>query len=893
MSIKSLIIRLNIVLFLVILSSSSYAQRNLKILFTDQFGDPASNIQVNLLVSKENVFYTKTTSNANGLARFNNLYYRDTIQLQVSDYRFLSTMFVVAPDIDSTNFVLDRLPLELTQINVNAERSPVEIRGDTMIFDVEAYRLGNETTLGDLINRIPELSLSDNGDIKFQGKTIDHLFIEGKDIFGGRQRSATDAISADDVSSIRLLQHYQGFGDIIGGFSNKVAVDVQLQEEAKARWLGYVEALAGSRKTNDLAVNLSRAGNTSGFNGVLNMSTAPGSQLSTRDFLNAKSSSGGRKIFDEQDQVNFTLDDLVPAPLHLAEGLQKSRALFTRMGYDRRINTRMGLRLNGLFNEERHDFAQLRTLNSPYTNRPNADTIIRVADSEDFRRRVAMGSAELNIGNISDTMRSRGGINIDFSYVRGKSQINRIAVDGDSDTPLNHRIVNSSSNLHGFLIHPERNRPYSQKTELTWQYDQNVSGLNAPIGVVLPIFIGTSVSTKYAEQQNRVRFLHTAKYDQDKLSGYIKASGEVHRLITRVLTDTSQEIRGKSWDIAPKTEAAINYRLGQHHIVRAILKGEVLRRTVMGQTKTFLPHEALLLFKRGVSPARFAQIRAITTQQMATNIVQSSGIQTAPRPFNISTKNANPFLQSRKYIIGADYFNRSIGNSNALIILTTNHSWVNDDQQQIFIVREEGWIETSFLPLRRSINTSIVLRGQLPLSKKLSISAGTTVIDTRQPESPVTGEFYRLRQKNYNVTTRIHRLGNIELNISMHANQMQQTVEITNGTLNDIQFNTTEWAAMIRYKLENRLEVKGHIGYRRSTIAGLEQKTSLKNYPSSLEISYYLKKGELPSLFIRGSNLINYNPRQQQEANLENFGINNTSFVNAPGYIQIGLNKRW
>ncbi|WP_116108619.1 hypothetical protein [Lewinella sp. IMCC34191] len=862
-------------------------------MLTDQFDEPAAAVQVNLLVAKQKLLYAEAQSDPAGVVRFPALYYGDTVFLQVDDYRFVPAVITITPDVDSTTYVLDRIALELTQITVNAEKSPVEIHGDTMFFDVEAYRLGNETTLGDLINRIPDLSLNANGDIEFQGKTIDHLFVEGRDIFGGLQRSATKGISAEDVAGIRLFKYYQGFGDVIGGFSKEVAVDVQLKGSAKARWLGTAEALAGTRNAHDLAVNVSRLSEGNGFNGIARASTAPGSQLSTRDFLNAKSNSGGSKIFGQQEQTSFTLDDLVPPPLRLAQGLQQSRALFGRVGYDRRIDARRALRISGLVNEEKHDFARFQTLSS--LNAAGTDRkISRVSDEEEFRRRVAIGSVELNVGNLADTTRGRGGLNVDFSYVRGKSGVRRTVIGQETDAPLHHRSSNGSGSLHAFRIYPTPGN-FSHKSEISWRYDLDVSSLEAAGADLLPEFLRATDKVEYTARQNRVGFLHTITYDRDRVAGHLKVAGNVHHLTTRIQQDSLARLEGEYgplWDAIVPITVANDYRLGQY-LIRAVLTAKALRRSASDRTNFRFPYQTLFVFKRGANPARFAQVRALAATRMSASLEQSSGLPSSPRPFVINSNNADPFLQSRVYTIGADYFNRDIRGTKALILFTANRSWVSNGQQQVLMTRERGWIETSFLPLRHSINTSVVLRGQIPISKRLSVSAGTSLTHTRQPESPVTQEFYRLSRQSFSASARMKRLGNFELSLSYAADRLQQTIDLAPGSSTDIRFNTDEWKATVRYKLENRLELTTEVGYRRSGTRGLNGGTTLSNYPASMELIYELKKANLPNLIFRGNNLINYDPRRRQEADLDNLGVTNTSFTDIPGYLQIGLQQRW
>ena len=872
------------------------AQRSLSLSFSDQFGAPVGGASVELLVSAQRLVYARTTTDTAGLARFPELYYGDTVFLRLADYRFLETVFPLPPGRDSARFVAERLPLELTQITVNARKSPVRISGDTMYFDVDAYRLGNETTLGDLVNRVPELSLSDAGEIVYRGKPVDHLFVEGRDIFGGRQGSATDGISAEDVAGIRLIQQYRGFGDLLGGASDAVAVDVQLSDSARARWLGTTEAAAGTRRTHRAAANLSRVGERGGLNLVLTASGEPGSRLTTRDYLNARTAASGADALRKPGRENFTLADLVPAPLRLPAGLRHSRGVHGQAGHDRRLRPNLGLRTHVLLNVERHAFGRSQLLSSAADSTGGGRTFYRTRDAEDYGRRVALGFAELTLGSLADSSRSRGGLGLEFSHLGGQSRVDRALPEaGPATDRLTHDFSTSTGRFNAYRIAPQRRRTApGKRTEISWEYERELTAVTAAAAELLPDFLGFRRSATFVTQTNILDVSHQMTYQGGRFSGELTLGSRAefltaHRRHDGARSATGPPARGR--DLLLPLEAIGSYTVG-HYRARLILRGAPLRRTVGGATATQLPARALLVLRRGLTVGNYVQLRYGTGTEPGAGLRQSAGLPASPRPFTVERNDADAFGRTRVRTAGADYFNRRLGGGKGFVLLTASRSWVNDAQQRLFFAREAGWIETTYRPLDQTINSQLTLRGRVPVAGGVYLSPGIVLTEVHQPANPLNERPYRLGQRRLSATVGVPRWGRWEMLLTYTANRTRQRLSLTAEAPTDVRFSTREWAATLKYRAE-RLTLTAEASRVRARIRGLSAAPRTLNYPASLDLGYRPRKKDFPELYFRGNNLINFRPRRQQRAALDDLGSATTDFDTLPGYLQMGLRRRW
>lgn len=76
--------------------------------------------------------------------------------------------------------------VELDEFTFTASKVLFYHDGDTLVYDATAFVLAEGSMLDNLLQKMPGVELSANGEIKVNGKRVDKLLINGKEIFNGQ-----------------------------------------------------------------------------------------------------------------------------------------------------------------------------------------------------------------------------------------------------------------------------------------------------------------------------------------------------------------------------------------------------------------------------------------------------------------------------------------------------------------------------------------------------------------------------------------------------------------------------------------------------------------------------------------------------------------------------------
>lgn len=82
-------------------------------------------------------------------------------------------------------------------------------RGDTLIFDVAQLREKSDQNIEQLLQRIPGITISPEGQISYQDLPISKFYIEGLDLLDGRYAIATRNLSIDAIRDVEILERHQ------------------------------------------------------------------------------------------------------------------------------------------------------------------------------------------------------------------------------------------------------------------------------------------------------------------------------------------------------------------------------------------------------------------------------------------------------------------------------------------------------------------------------------------------------------------------------------------------------------------------------------------------------------------------------------------------------------
>ncbi|TKD61013.1 carboxypeptidase-like regulatory domain-containing protein [Flavobacterium sp. ASW18X] len=129
-------------------------------------------------------------------------------------------------------FVLKKEKLQkLDEVVVEGKR-PFRIKKDTLVFNVESYSDGTEKKVEDLLKKLPGIEINEaNGFIKFRGKSIETVTIEGDNLFNYNYSIGTKNINIDLITEIEAIENYSE-NKLLKGIesSEKVSLNLKLKE---------------------------------------------------------------------------------------------------------------------------------------------------------------------------------------------------------------------------------------------------------------------------------------------------------------------------------------------------------------------------------------------------------------------------------------------------------------------------------------------------------------------------------------------------------------------------------------------------------------------------------------------------------------------------------------
>ncbi|ATV52461.1 outer membrane beta-barrel protein [Prevotella intermedia] len=139
---------------------------------------------------------------------------------------------------------------ELKEVTVVASKVKMVMKGDTIVYNADAFNLAEGNMLDALIARLPGAKLEKDGRIYVNGRFIQSLLVNGHEFFAGNPKLALENLPAYTVNKIkvynkagtksRLMQ--QNMGD------NTYVMDVRLKREYATGYMGDLEAGGGTQK---------------------------------------------------------------------------------------------------------------------------------------------------------------------------------------------------------------------------------------------------------------------------------------------------------------------------------------------------------------------------------------------------------------------------------------------------------------------------------------------------------------------------------------------------------------------------------------------------------------------------------------------------------------------
>lgn len=183
-------------------------------------GEPIDQATVQILQLPDSTYVNGCVSNPNGyftlpavkagkyVVKFSFVGFRTKVQAV--------TLTTSKTQVNVGTIKLDEDAVLLKEAVVTAQAAQVEVKEDTVQYNVSAYRVPEGSALEELVKKIPGAEVSEDGKITLNGKDISKILVNGKEFFSGDTQVAMKNLTVDMVDKIKAYDKKSDLARVTG-----------------------------------------------------------------------------------------------------------------------------------------------------------------------------------------------------------------------------------------------------------------------------------------------------------------------------------------------------------------------------------------------------------------------------------------------------------------------------------------------------------------------------------------------------------------------------------------------------------------------------------------------------------------------------------------------------
>ena len=137
---------------------------------------------------------------------------------------------------------------ELGSAEVKATKIKFYQKGDTVVYNADAFKTADGSMLDALIRQLPGVELKSDGRILVNGKQVESLLLNGEKFFDDKRELVLENLPSYAVKNIKVYDRKERFSEIMHRDSEgkEYVMDVWLKHEYMESWLANIEAGLGT-----------------------------------------------------------------------------------------------------------------------------------------------------------------------------------------------------------------------------------------------------------------------------------------------------------------------------------------------------------------------------------------------------------------------------------------------------------------------------------------------------------------------------------------------------------------------------------------------------------------------------------------------------------------------
>jgi hypothetical protein len=274
------LIRLLALMFLSALSAAACYAQTIKGTVKDTTGKAVPYATVSLKKSAGNtiVAYTITDSKGSFALPVPAGTAADSLRVEVRCLGYKTAVKNIVSFDTPIDFILAGASNQLQEVVIKSSRPILITHGDTLGYKVSEFASPQDRTIGEVIKKLPGITVAANGTISYNNKPISALYIGGDNLLDDKYGIATNTIPQTAVNQVQVIQNNQPMKVLQNKvMSEDVALNLTFKKGAKLHLIGQESIGAGAPGDYDVNLNAMMfkdsykainylAGNNTGYN---------------------------------------------------------------------------------------------------------------------------------------------------------------------------------------------------------------------------------------------------------------------------------------------------------------------------------------------------------------------------------------------------------------------------------------------------------------------------------------------------------------------------------------------------------------------------------------------------------------------------------------------------
>lgn len=156
----------------------------------------------------------------------------DSLILKASSIEIAPTQIIVPNRTGNYEIIVENCAVELKEVVVKSKK--VYSHGDTINYNVGSFLSQSDQSIADVLRKMPGITVSDTGQVSYQGKPIKNFYIEGLDLMKGHYGIATNNIDPNNIATVQVLENHQDIKALKGlRPEEQASINLRLKEGVK------------------------------------------------------------------------------------------------------------------------------------------------------------------------------------------------------------------------------------------------------------------------------------------------------------------------------------------------------------------------------------------------------------------------------------------------------------------------------------------------------------------------------------------------------------------------------------------------------------------------------------------------------------------------------------